>query len=161
MRNMERTVLPLEERLKMAANSQVASPEVAAKLVQRLSGMHTAYFFCGTANMDIMVGLIGEFMECLEEKFFHYGGFCHSFRLAIEHDNDFLAAIPSGASEEEAYDPYRPVWGVQINNALVLLGLILLDHAKGGMRYRNIYHCTRMTLKQYLDALVDLSFQED
>ena len=29
------------------------------------------------------------------------------------------------------------------------------------MRYRNIYYCTRMTLKQYLDALVDLSFQED
>lgn len=29
------------------------------------------------------------------------------------------------------------------------------------MRYRNIYRCMRMNLKQYLDALVDLSFQED
>ncbi len=161
MRNMERTVLPLEERLKMAANSQATSPEAAAKLVQRLCGVHTAYFFCGTANMDIMAGLIGECMECLEEELFYYGGFCHSFRIAIEHDNDFLAALSSGAFQDDVFDPYRPVWGVRINNALILLGLILLDHAKGGMRYRNVYQCTRMTLKQYLDALVDLSFQED
>ena len=161
MRNMERTVLPLEERLKMAAKSQATSPEAAAKLVQRLCGVHTAYFFCGTANMDIMAGLIGECMECLEEELFYYGGFCHSFRIAIEHDNDFLAALSSGAFQDDVFDPYRPVWGVRINNALILLGLILLDHAKGGMRYRNVYQCTRMTLKQYLDALVDLSFQED
>ena len=161
MRNMERTILPLDERLKMAAKSQATSPEAAARLVQRLYGISTAYLFCGSANCDIMEGLTGEFWECLENNLLHYGGFCHSFRLAIEHDNDFFAAISSDASEEEAFDPYRPVWGVRANNALVLLGLLLLDHAKGGMKYQNIYYCTRMTLKQYLDALVDLSFQED
>ena len=161
MRNMERTVLPLEERLKMAAKSQATSPEAAAKLVQQLYGIHTAYLFCGSANCDIMEELTGEFWECLENNLLHYGGFCHSFRLAIEHDNDFFAAISSDASEEEVFNPYRPAWGVRANNALVLLGLLLLDHAKGGMKYQNIYYCTRMTLKQYLDALVDLSFQED
>lgn len=161
MRSTKRWILPLKERLKMAANSQATSPEAAARLVQRLSSVHTAYFFCKSANKDVMEGLTGEFWDCLENKLLHYGGFCHSFRLAIEHDNDYFAAILSGASLEEAFDPYRPVWGVRVNNALVLLGLILLDHAKGQMRYRNIYYCTRMTLKQYLDALVDLSFQED
>ena len=161
MRNMERTILPLDERLKMAAKSQASSPEAAAKLVQQLYGIHTACLFCGCANCDIMEGLTGEFWECLENNLLHYGGFCHSFRLAIEHDNDFFAAISSGASLEEVFNPYRPAWGVRANNALVLLGLLLLDHAKGGMKYRNIYYCTRMTLKQYLDALVDLSFQED
>lgn len=161
MRDRERTILPLEKRLEMAAKSQASSPETAAKLVQRLSGVHTAYFFCGSADMNIMKGLTGEFWDCLEKELLHYGGFCHSFRLAIEYDNDFLTAISSETPAEEACDPYRPVWGVRVNNALVLLGLILLDHAKGQMRYRNIYHCTRMTLKQYLDALVDLNFQED
>lgn len=161
MRNIEKTILPLEERLKMAAKSQATSPEAAARLVQRLYGIHTAYLFCGSANSVIMEGLTGEFWECLESKLLYYGGFCYSFRLAIEHDNDFFAAISSDASAEEVFDPYRPVWGVRANNALVLLGLLLLDHAKGGMKYRNLYYCTRITLRQYLDALVDLSFQED
>lgn len=30
---------------------------------------------------------------------------------------------------------------------------MLLDHARGKLRPRGIYHCTRMTLGQYLDAL--------
>lgn len=161
MKNGERTVLPLEKRLEMTANSQAASPEAAAKLVQRLFGVRTTDFFCENTNMNIMQELTGEFWDCLENELLHYGGFCHSFRLAIEHDNDFLAAISSEAAAEEDCGRYRPVWGFRANNALVLLGLILLDHAKGQMRCRNIYHCMRMTLKQYLDALVDLSFQED
>lgn len=161
MKNEGRTILPFKERLEMAANSQATSPEAAAKLVKRLSGVHTVYFFCGNANMDIMEGLLGEFWDCLGEEFLHYGGFCRGFQLAIEHDNDFLTAVSPEAAAQEDCDRYRPVWGTRINNALVLLGLILLDHAKGQMRYRNLYHCTRMTLKQYLDALVDLSCQED
>ena len=81
MRDRERTILPLEKRLEMAAKSQASSPEAAAKLVQRLSGVHTAYFFCGSADMNIMEGLTGEFWGCLEKELLHYGGFCHSFRL--------------------------------------------------------------------------------
>ena len=159
MKYGERTILPLNERLEMAAKSQASSPEAAAKLVQRLSGIQTVYFFCEDTNMNIMEELTGEFWDRLEQELFHYGGFCHSFWLAIKHDNNFQAAAPSEAEKDGGR--YRPVWGVRANNALVLLGLILLDHAKGQMRYRSIYHCTRMTLKQYLDALVDLSFQED
>ena len=77
IRNMERTILPLDERLKMAAKSQATSPEAAARLVQRLYGISTAYLFCGSANCDIMEGLTGEFWECLESDLLHYGGFCH------------------------------------------------------------------------------------
>ena len=77
MRNIEKTILPLEERLKMAAKSQATSPEAAAKLVKQLYGIHTAYLFCGSANKDIMEGLTGEFWECLESDLLHYGGFCH------------------------------------------------------------------------------------
>lgn len=161
MTNEDRTLFTLEERLKMAAEPQATSPEAAARLVQRLSGVHTAYLFCGSANSGIMEGLTGEFWDCLEKNLLHYGGFCHSFRLAIERDDDVLRGLSSGRLTLEPPDPYRPVWSVRTTNALVLLGLLLLDHAKGRMRYRNIYHCTRMSLKQYLDALVDLSFQKD
>ena len=77
MRSTKRWILPLKERLKMAANSQATSPEAAARLVQRLSGIHTAYLFCGSANSVIMEGLTGEFWECLESDLLHYGGFCH------------------------------------------------------------------------------------
>ncbi|MCI9657629.1 MAG: hypothetical protein HFI14_03350 [Lachnospiraceae bacterium] len=161
MINENRTLFTLEERLKMAAESQAASPEAAAKLVQRLSGVHTAYFFCGSTNKNIMEELTGEFWDGLGNELLHYGGFCRSFRLAIERDDDILRSLSSGTLTMEPPDPYQPVWSVRTNNALVLLGLLLLDHAKGGMRYRNIYRCMRMNLKQYLDALVDLSFQED
>lgn len=51
----------------------------------------------------------------------------------------------------------RP-WGCPASNAVVLLGLMLLDHAKGRGRTKNIYHCTRMTLGQYLDALDAAAF---
>ena len=161
MTSENRTLFTLEERLKMAAESQATSPEAAAKMVQRLSGVHMAYFFCGSTNKSIMEELIGEFWDCLEKEILHYGGFCHSFRMAIERDDDVLRSLSSGTLTVESPDPYRPIWSVRTNNALVLLGLILLDHAKGRMRYRNVYHCTRMSLKQYLDAMVDLSFQED
>ena len=161
MTKENRTLFTLEERLKMAAESQAASPEAAARLVQLLDSVCTAYFFCGSDDKNIMEALTGEFWECLEEGLLHYGGFCHSFRMAVEHDDGILRSLSSGTLILEPPDPYRSVWSVRTNNALVLLGLILLDHAKGGMRYRNIYHCMRMSLKQYLDALVDLSFQED
>ena len=159
MTKENRTLYTLEERLAMAAKSQATSPEAAASMVQRLSRVHTAYFFCGSANAGIMEELTGEFWECLEGNLLHYGGFCHSFRMAIERDDDVLRTLSSGSLKLEPSDPYRPVWSVRTNNAFILLGLLLLDHAKGRMRYRNIYHCTRMSLKQYLDALVDLSFQ--
>lgn len=161
MINEDRTLFTLEERLQMAANSQASSPEAAARLVQRLSRVHTAYLFCGSANSSLMEELTGEFWESLEENLLHYGGFCHSFRMAIERDDGILRMLSSGTLKLEHPDPYRPVWSVRTNNAMILLGLILLDHAKGRMRYQNIYHCTRMSLKQYLDALVDLSFQAD
>ena len=123
MRNEERTLFTLEERLWMAANSQASSPEAAARLVQRLSRVHTAYLFCGSPNAGLMNELTGEFWECLEENLLHYGGFCHSFRMAIEHDDDVLRMLSSGTLKLEPPDPYRPVWSVRTYNAFILLEL--------------------------------------
>ena len=41
MRNEDRKLLTLEERLELAAKSQAASPESAACMVRRLSVLHT------------------------------------------------------------------------------------------------------------------------
>lgn len=159
MRNRDRTLLTMEERLELAAKSQAVSPEAAAKMVQRFSKIHTARFLCDEPTIKAMYGLTGEFWDVLGENLFCYEGFCHIFRLAIGRDDNILREFEMSAGEEGGL--YQPVWGVRINNALVLLGLLLLDHAKGGTKYRDIYHCTRMNLKQYLDAMVDLSFRED
>lgn len=151
MRNEGRTLPTLEERLWLAATSQASSPEVAAKLVKRFSRLHTATLFAGRGDSDLMYDLTGEYWDCLENDLLHYGGFCRSFQLAIEDD------YVDPADLEEFPEPFRPVWGVRLSNAIVLLGLMLMDHVKGGRRDKSIYHCTRMTLGQYLDALTALA----
>ena len=55
MRKDGRTLLTLEERLKLAAGSQAVSPEIAAKLVQRFSRIHTAYFFGEKADLSMSI----------------------------------------------------------------------------------------------------------
>lgn len=146
MKQKSGTPMTLEERLERAARSQAASPEAAARLVQRLAQMHTALVFTGSADLERMYGLTGECMERLEEDLMHYGGFCRSFQMAIENDFPLL-------TQGKAAAIYQPVLGARVNNAVVLLGLMLLDHARGRRRDKDVYHCTRMTLGQYLDAL--------
>ncbi len=146
--------LTLEERIARAARSQAASPETAARLVQRLAQTHTARVFHGNADLELLYGLIGPYMEQVDSGLMHYSGFCRSFWLAI--GNGFLLQ-----SQTEPAAVYLPALGIRVNNALVLLGLMLLDHAKGRGRNKDVYHCTRMTLGQYLDALPALAHPGD
>ena len=69
--------------------------------------------------------------------------------------------LSPGLPSPESQNPYKPVWGVRVNNALILLGLMLLDHTKGSLKPKGFYHCTRMTLGQYLDALAGLGLWTD
>lgn len=190
MRGGERMLLTLEERLERSARSQAASPETAARLVERFSGLPPWQLFFGKPDVDAMYGLTGEFWEHPDVDMDSYHGFSHSFRLAAEQDNapfrlplllsplgvprlaqPLLGKPPLGLSPQglpsqglpspESPNPYKPVWGVRVNNALILLGLMLLDHTKGRLKPKGFYHCTRMTLGQYLDALVGLGLGRD
>ena len=195
MRGGERMLLTLEERLERSARSQAASPETAARLVERFSGLPPWQLFFGKPDVDAMYGLTGEFWEHPDVDMDSYHGFSHSFRLAAKQDNapfrlprlgvsplgvprleqpplkqsrlepSPLKQPPLGLSpglpSPESPNPYKPVWGVRVNNALILLGLMLLDHTKGSLKPKGFYHCTRMTLGQYLDALAGLGLWTD
>lgn len=190
MRGGERMLLTLEERLERSARSQAASPETAARLVERFSRLPPWQLFFGKPDVDAMYGLTGEFWEHPDVDMDSYHGFSHSFRLAAEQDNapfrlplllsplgvprlaqPLLGKPPLGLSPQglpsqglpspESPNPYKPVWGVRVNNALILLGLMLLDHTKGRLKPKGFYHCTRMTLGQYLDALAGLGLGRD
>ena len=148
----DRPRLSLEERLELAARSRASSPEAAVRLVQRLSRLGTENLFCSRANLSAMYELIGEAMDDPDMGVEYYSGFCRCIQLAI-----FRAdGMPRQAAPESELDPYRPLWGARVNNAIVLLCLMLLDHVKNRMKRKDIYHCTRMTLEQYLDALEKL-----
>ena len=157
MRKDGRTLLTLEERLKLAARSQAVSPETAVELVQRLSQIHTVNFFCGKADLTTMYELIGEFMEDQDLDIESYPGLCCALQRAVIRDTKPFRR--PGGPPAELDHPYRPAWGARADNALVLLGLMLLDHARGRKKNKDIYHCTRMTLEQYLDALEELSIR--
>lgn len=166
MKGGERTLLTLEERLERSSRSQAASPEAAARLVERFSGLPASQLFFGKADVDAMYGLTGEFWEHPAVDIGSYQGFSHSFRLAAEQEKSPFQlprpGLPSlGMPPAGCPNPYGPIWGVRANNALVLLGLMLLDHAKGRLRPKGFYHCMRMTLGQYLDALADLGLWTD
>lgn len=142
----------LEERMKMAANSQASSPEAALKMVQRFSRLHTHLVFHNKTDVDLMCEQIGPYIDKTGTKVQFYAGFCHSINLAAA----------NGATQPDAADaPFMPDFGTKVNNALVLLGLMLLDHLKGREKNKEFYHCTRMNLGQYVDALGTLIASED
>nr|WP_300865788.1 hypothetical protein [uncultured Acetatifactor sp.] len=87
MRGGERMLLTLEERLERSARSQAASPETAARLVERFSGLPPWQLFFGKPDVDAMYGLTGEFWEHPDVDMDSYHGFSHSFRLAAKQDN--------------------------------------------------------------------------
>ena len=144
-----RVRLTLEERLALAAQSKAVSPEAAAALVQRFYKIPAGRLFCGWSDIDAMDGLTGEFWDDPRVDVDSYRRFCPSFLAAMEHDNNLAQAswLP------EDFDPNRPLWGVRVNNALVLLGEMLLDQVMGHQRNKEIYYSLRMTLEQYLDVL--------
>ena len=126
MRDEDRIFLTMEERLERSAGSLAASPEAAAKLVERFSRLPAFQVFCGKPDVDAMYGLTGEFWDHPAVDMGSYYGFSHSFRLAVEHDNHFFRPASLGIPMAKKQDPYKPVWGVRMNNAIVLLGLMLL-----------------------------------
>ncbi len=154
MSGNERVRLTLEERLALAAQSKAATPEAAAALVRRFHELPAGRIFCGTSDVDAMNELTGEFWDDPGVDVDSYRGFCPSFLMAVEHDNDSVWA----SWRPEDFDPDRPLLGVRVNNALVLLGEMLLDHAMGRQSHKEIYHSLRMTLRQYLDALTGPDF---
>lgn len=139
--------LTLEERIARAEHTQAASPESAAKLVQQLARLHNVHLFHGNADLDLMYELIGPYMEQVEEDILHYSGLCVSIHLA------FTGCM----AWKDASRPSSAVLEARAGNAVVLLGLMLMDHVKGRGRDKEVYHCTRMTLKQYLDAVERLA----
>lgn len=158
MDNKEKKFLALEERMALAEKSQAVSSEAAVSQVQRFAGIHAGDIFCGNDDVMAMNELTGEFWDHPSVDINTYHGFCESFFLAKNHDNPLCVPSSMDASEE-LFMPAKPVWGIRMNNATVLLGLTLLDHAKGRMKSRDVYHCMRMTLEQYQDALMDLMLQ--
>ena len=155
MRDNNKVPLTMEERLGLAARSQASSPEAAAKLVERFSNIPTVTLFAGHADLELMYDLIGAYWDLPGEDPLHYGGFCRSFQMAISDDFEPPVDLPWRTA------PLRPTLGARVNNAIVLLGLMLLDHAKGRLGNKTVYHCTRMTLGQYLDVLETLAFSEE
>lgn len=154
-----RELLTLEERLKYAAESRASSPEAAVRMVQKFSGIPAGCFFCGKEDLTAMNELTGKFWEHPSVDVDTYHGFSQTFRLAINYDTACRMRQQSGTmlSAEDSCNPYRPIWSAGTVNAVILLGLMLLDHAKGRMKNKDIYHCMRMTLGQYLDALADFT----
>lgn len=155
MRGRNRKLLTLEERLELVKKSQVASPETAAKMVQRFSEIHSAYILCRSPYIGSMIEMVGEFWDFPDVSIENYRGFCHGFRLALENDTSL------GGFDPRLVGWYQPTWGCLTNNAMVLLGMRLLAHAKGLECTKDVYYCMQMTLQQYLDALADLSFRKD
>lgn len=142
-------IMTLEERLELAARSQAVSPEAAAGLVKKLAGMETSLVLGRRSELELLDGIMGEFLNRLDDELLHYSGFCRGFQLAID-DHAAQRSLMNFDSR------FQPLMGTRVNNGVVLLGLIMLDHARGRDRYKDVYHCTRMTLGQYLDALPSL-----
>lgn len=153
----EKVLLTLEERLRLAARSRASSQEAAAALVRKLAGTYVGLFLHGKVDFDLLYDLMGEFLEAPGVDLESYRGFCPAFRMAIEQDNDLFRQ----AQHPEEFDPCAPMWGVRVNNALILLGLMLLDHAMDRQNGRPVFYCTRMTLGQYLDVLAEISFKPE
>lgn len=146
MRETGQEKLTLEERIARSAQSQASSPEAAFRLVEKLSQLHTSHIFHGSADFERMYGLIGPYMDRVGDELLYYAGFCRSINLA------FAEGAPQGGA--------GPTLGTRAGSAVVLLGLMLLDHARGRGRDREVRRCTRMTLGQYLDALEAAAFPE-
>ena len=154
-----RVLLTLEERLKCAAESRASSPEAAIRMVQKFSEIPAGRFFCGEGDLDAMNEQTGKFWDHPTVDVNTYHGFCQTFRLAINYDTACrMRRQPETMfPAEDSYNPCQPIWSAGTVNAVILLGLMLLDHAKGRVKNKDIHHCMRMTLGQYLDALTEFT----
>lgn len=149
MSSGQRLRLTLEERLALAAQSRASSPEAAAALVKGLAALPAGCICCKVPDAQTFYDLTGEFWEDPRVDVDSYRGFCNIFPLAMAESDgpEQLSRQPHDAELR------RPVWGTRVNNALVLLGEMLLDHAMDRCRDGEVCCCLRMTLGQYLQAV--------
>ena len=101
MNNEDRILLTMEERLERSARSLAASPEAAAKLVERFSRLPAFQVFFGKPDVDAMYGLTGEFWDYPAVDMGSYYGFTQTFRLAVERDNNFFQLASLGGFQEK------------------------------------------------------------
>ena len=148
--------LTLEELIQRAGRSQAASPEYAIALVRHLSQLSGVCAFCGEKDVGLLAGFAEDIFED-EDKFDvdTYQHFCPFYETLLAKDNKRTTL----ELRPEDIDPYKPMWGVRMNNAMVLLCESMLDQAKGRRPYKDVYHCLHQTLGQYLNALEDPMFQ--
>lgn len=160
MDNKERKTLMPEERITPKAEPQALPPEAAVRQVQEFAEIHPAKIFCERADLDALNELTGEFWDSPSVDIDTYQGFCETFFLARHHDNPISFSFSPDYSVEDP-SPIKPIWGTRMNNAIVLLGLILLDHAKGRMRFGDVLRCMQLPLEQYRDTLLYLMRQNE
>lgn len=155
MSSHEKVRLTLEERLALAAQSRASSPEAATALVRQFAELPAAYAFCGKSDVEALFELTDDCWEDPRVDIDSYRGFCPVLLAAMEHDN------ASGRLSRRPVDLElrRPVWGTRVNNSLILLGEMLMDHTMGRWHNQEVYHCLRMTLGQYLDVLTGSDFR--
>lgn len=155
MNGNDRKRLTLGERLTLAAQSRASSPEAAAAMVRRFAELPAVYAFCGKSDVEALFALTEDCWEGPRVDIDSYRGFCPVLLAAMEHDNDAVQV----SLQRGGQNLRRPVWGTRVNNALVLLGEMLLDQAMGRRQRKEVYHCLRMTLGQYLEALAGPNFR--
>lgn len=144
----QRARLTLAERLALAAQSRASSPEAAAALVKSFAGLPAGCICCKAPDAQTLYDLTGEFWEDPRVDVDSYRKFCNLFPLAMA-ESDGPGQLSRQPHDAELR---RPVWGTRVNNALVLLGEMLLDQAMG-RRDEEVCCCLRMTLGQYLQAV--------
>lgn len=92
--------------------------------------------------------MIGPYMDQIGGDVLDYSGFCRSLQKAS------MFAMPQAKLDACT----SMILETQFKNAIILLGLMLLDHAKSRDQSKEVYRCTRMPLGQYLDALETLAY---
>lgn len=145
--NHNDNTLTLEERLDLAARSVASSQEAANAMVRDFSSMNAVNIFAGKPDITLLYELATQELDSdMDLDVDHYSGFCRLFVEVLHNDND-----------GKPRTKYGPVFGVRSNNILILLGLMLYDQLRDRWTRHEIYRCTRMTLAQYLAAVVELA----
>lgn len=144
-------ILTLEERLNLAARSEASSQEAATAMVKHFSSIHAVNIFAGKPDITLLYELATQELDSdMDLDVDHYKGFCRLFATILHNDNNVNHTDqPRGQG--------GPIWGVRANNVLILLGLMMYDQLRDRWNRHEIYNCTRMTLAQYLAAVVELA----
>ena len=141
-----------DRRTQEERTAQAAAPEEAIRKVQQFARLPMDRVFHGSRDLELMEELIGPYLDDANDGPRDYAGFCRCLYHAFL---DGTTPIPERNAEDGI-----PFLGAQVSNAAVLLGLMLLDHARGRGQSGEVCLCTQMTLGQYLEALDALVFSK-